>query len=617
MSPIAALRAPESKIFGPQPAHSPHALHPPIADPNHLKYELIDIIENNRFTIVFQPIIDLRTGDIHAHEALCRLQDNSAFETIESIFQTARQYHLTPLVEKACRRSAIELARRQNPRQLIAINVCPSILMTVDPEKNRPCLFEELYEVRDQVILELTEKYHIQDYDRLSEIVDFYRNAGFKIALDDLGAGFTRLKLLAKIQPSLIKVDRFLIADIHNSTQKQMLLESIVAFCRKIGTLVVAEGVENEDELRTVMKLKVDMAQGFYLRPPVPEFSECLPEVKAFIRHTRQILQAPAGKGEQGNEIGALINFVSPVEPCEIVENAIARFHGDETLTALPVTDNLRPLGILQKDKIFYKLGQPHGYALFSNKPVTKIMENVLVFDFHTPLEAVAQMVLQRNEKSVYDAVIVVKNGAYAGIVKIYQLLSGITEQKIHLALQANPLTGLPGNNLIRQEIIHRLHQNRIFAVLYVDLDNFKPFNDNFGFSRGDQVLAFLAKTLKHTMEQLDERDGFLGHVGGDDFVIICPAWQAVSISDAVVRHFDAGIAQFHDEQSMARGYYISQDRKGRPRHYPLLSVSVAVLTTENRTFTSYGHLVTIASEVKKKVKSMTGSNYYVDQRLG
>jgi diguanylate cyclase (GGDEF)-like protein len=315
------------------------------------------------------------------------------------------------------------------------------------------------------------------------------------------------------------------------------------------------------------------------------------------------------------NEIGKLMNPARPIDVSSILTSVMENFSGEEKISALPVVEGSRPVGIIQKNTMYYKLGQPHGYALFSNKPVQRIMERALVFESNTPLEEVARSVLKRSQKEVYDAVIVVKNGAYAGIVEIHQLLHGITEQKIQLAMQANPLTGLPGNNLIEEQIVRRLNQNRIFAVLYIDLDHFKPFNDNFGFFKGDQAIRFLAGLIKDAMARWDETGGFVGHVGGDDFVAVCRAGEVECLCDSIISNFDRGIRDLHDTVTIGQGYYISRSRSGQTEQFPLLSVSIAVVTSENRRFESYAHLVSVASEVKKKVKTLPGSRYYIDTR--
>lgn len=576
--------------------------------------ELMDIMENKRLTTVFQPIIELTTGDVYAHEALCRIRGETRFESIEALFHAARQKNLTSRLEYCCRENAIAAMHEKAPGALVAINVCPSVLMMKAPGGGAPYLYEELAPDKEHIILELTERFPVSCYADFFETVEFYRKNGFRVALDDLGSGFNRLRLLTRTQPDLIKIDRFLISDIDRNTKKQMLVESIISFCRKIGARVVAEGVETRAELEAVMEMKADLAQGFYLGKPHSLFQGCDPAAKSAILAFQQRKDtAPPFPG--GNEVGSLAIFMPPISPRHTVEDVIHRFHGDEKISALPVVEDRRPVGIIQKNKLFYKLGQPYGYALFSNKPVARIMDTPLVFEFHTPLESVAQKVLERNEKSVYDAVLVSKNGAYEGIVEIYQLLSGITAQKIQMAIQANPLTGLPGNHMIEREIIRRLGRNQIFAVLYLDIDNFKPFNDHFGFHQGDQVIRILADLTQTEVRRWDETGGFVGHVGGDDFVAVCRVGHVDCICRDIIRGFNQRTREFHDPETLERGYYVSMDRGGRKTRYPLVSVSIAVVSTENRRFASYGHLVSVAAEIKKKVKASAGGCYHKDQR--
>lgn len=612
-----SLSAIEPKSLQPRltPNGNPFICFQPLFSRDRLRDELLEIIENNRLVMAFQPIVDLMSGNVYAQEALCRIQGDTIFEDIESLFQTARKHNLTASLEKCCREKAIEAIQTLNPPCPVAINVCPSVLMMTDPSTRLPFLYKELEAFRTRVIIELTERFYVRDYDKLVETVEFFRRKGFKIALDDLGAGFTRLKLLSRILPNIIKIDHYLITGIHESTKKQMLLDSISTFCRKMSSLVVAEGIETEEELETVLKMKIDLAQGFYLQRPSDGLEECDPCVRSRIMRSIREMSFPVLMGVGNNEIGALINQVTPIDVSCIVSSVLNRFEGKEKASVLPVVEGSRPVGVIQKNRLYYKLGQPHGYALFSNKPVQKIMDSALLFEFGTPLEEVAHTVLKRDPSEVYDAVIVVRNGAYAGIVEIRQLLHGITEQKIQLAMQANPLTGLPGNNLIEAAVVERLHQNRIFAVLYIDLDHFKPFNDHFGFVRGDQAIRLLADVLKETVAQWDETGGFVGHVGGDDFVVVCRAGEVACLCENIIAAFHHRVRDLHDQATINRGYYITQDRDGQSRRFPLLSLSIAVVTTEHRRFESHAHLVSVASEVKKKVKSMAGSGYLVDQR--
>ncbi|MFP3999487.1 MAG: bifunctional diguanylate cyclase/phosphodiesterase [Desulfobacterales bacterium] len=574
------------------------------------EYEaLCNIISEDRIQTVFQPIFDLKTGEVYAYESLARFDASIGFANTAAVFQAARKHQLTACLESLCRQNTYSSMARLAIDRPVAINISPHLL-----QRPPSAVLNELYTVQDRIILELTERYRIRDQQKFAESIEFYRQAGFVVAIDDLGAGFAGLSMLARIQPSIVKIDRFIIDGIQHSTKKQMLLEAMVSFCRKINALVVAEGIENAEELKTILPMQVDLAQGFFLGRPEKSPGKCNPEAKKCIDQYRCQTAMSCPSASVANTIGTLMSPTLAVDDSASVKCALDMFNADKTVLTLPVVHQKKPAGILSRTDLYTKIGQQYGFSLFSQKPVASIMKPATVFEAETSLEEVTRKVLDRKSNAIYDAVIVVKNGAYVGTVQIYELLQRITEQKILLARQANPLTGLPGNNLIKAEILHRLEKKELFAVLYIDLDNFKPFNDNFGFEKGDQVLRYLGHMLQEELLRWDV-NAFVGHVGGDDFVIVCRSGQIDALCRCLITRFQYEVKQFHDEQSIVRQCYWSYDRLGRKRQYRLLTISIAVVTTEHRAFESYGHLVSVASEIKKKVKNNGGNSYQIDRR--
>jgi diguanylate cyclase (GGDEF)-like protein len=178
----------------------------------------------------------------------------------------------------------------------------------------------------------------------------------------------------------------------------------------------------------------------------------------------------------------------------------------------------------------------------------------------------------------------------------------------------ANPLTGLPGNIRIASLMDAYLFEDRPFAVVYADLDNFKAYNDAYGFARGDNVILFLRDCL---LRAADEAEGefFVGHEGGDDFVVICgeEAWEPYV--EHLMADFDAGAGAFYTEADRARGSIVATDRDGTERRFPLVTVSVAVVTTSRRGFSHHAEVIEAAAEVKKVAKKREGSSYVVDRR--
>ena len=595
----------------------PHKSQLPVKEVDELKrleYHLNSIIKNESIYPVFQPIIDLKTGQTFGYESLSRLKDRSVIDNPEELFITAKKFGQTARLEKLCRKKILLKANELKLPGNLTINICPSVLKAVDHEKGfTAALIRELSTINNQVILELTERYYIKDYSLFKETVDHYRQQGFRIAIDDLGSGFSDLKMLLSIEPYMVKIDRFLISNIHKSIKKQRLLKALVTFCHDINAIVTAECVEKKEELEILIDMEVDCAQGYYLGKPDQSVTECSEEAKEVILKFN-LKKRNSDNNQLNSSINSLIQYIEPVQDSEIIMNISERFKKDKTLTSIPVLNGQKPVGIVNKRELYYRLGQQFGFDLFSKKSIKAITESSLTFDINISIEEVSKRVINRDEKSIYDAVIITKNGAYSGIVKIHHVLERLTDQKIKLAQQANPLTGLPGNVLIKEKIESRLNKKQIFAVMYFDLDNFKPFNDNFGFELGDYVLQFLGTLLKNIITKWD-KNSFIGHVGGDDFIAVCRSQDIEKLCNLIIERFDQDIKMFHDKETWEKGYYESIDRQGNIKKFNLLSISIAVLSTKNRLYHSFGHIASIASEVKKEAKKINGSGYAVDRR--
>ncbi|GEM_PF-3612601 len=181
--------------------------------------------------------------------------------------------------------------------------------------------------------------------------------------------------------------------------------------------------------------------------------------------------------------------------------------------------------------------------------------------------------------------------------------------------LSANPLTGLPGNSVIEQRIAGLIGSGRTFAVLYADLDHFKEFNDHYGFVRGDEVIRFTAMLLAQALHETGGEDSFLGHVGGDDFVLICGHGKAAALAEAVVGRFNAAIDQYYDPKDRRAGFITVADRSGRMRRFRLMTLSVAVVTNRYRPIKHVGHFSQIAAQLKKQAKMRKRDKIAYDRR--
>lgn len=181
--------------------------------------------------------------------------------------------------------------------------------------------------------------------------------------------------------------------------------------------------------------------------------------------------------------------------------------------------------------------------------------------------------------------------------------------------LEANPLTRLPGNNAIQRELETRIAENKPLAVAYVDLDRFKAFNDHYGFQRGDEIIKRTARILLECSRSRDKGSDFVGHIGGDDFVVVTTPNYADDLCKKIISEFDTMSVTLFDEKERKQGYFLHRIRMGKAKRIPLLSVSIALVTNEKQPITHPGQVASIAAELKQIAKQSETSTYVKDRR--
>ncbi len=192
--------------------------------------------------------------------------------------------------------------------------------------------------------------------------------------------------------------------------------------------------------------------------------------------------------------------------------------------------------------------------------------------------------------------------------------IRGVLRRSKEMRAQS-PLTGLPGNIRIEDEIENRVETGQDFALLYADLDYFKAYNDHYGFTRGDQAIQFTAQLIQEEALAAGGMETFVGHVGGDDFIVVCAPDRAIEIAEHVVARFDREVPELYDAADRARGYVELENRRGEVQRFPILSISIGLATTDRRRFSHYAEAVAVATEMKAFTKATEGSSWAVDRR--
>ena len=185
----------------------------------------------------------------------------------------------------------------------------------------------------------------------------------------------------------------------------------------------------------------------------------------------------------------------------------------------------------------------------------------------------------------------------------------------LYINRRISPLTGLPGNVQIHAELKKRIANEEEFSVLYLDLDNFKAYNDVYGFLKGDNIITFTADTIYNKIHLKYSEKSFVGHVGGDDFVAIVPGTESEEICEQILDKFDKEVKKFFTQEDNEKGYIEVENRRGEMEKFPLTSLSIGVVVADKKRFSNMLEIGEIGAQVKHSAKSVPGSSYFIDRR--
>lgn len=315
------------------------------------------------------------------------------------------------------------------------------------------------------------------------------------------------------------------------------------------------------------------------------------------------------------NLIGSIRQLTKHVNPASNEDRVIEllnRFQNEPMLKCIPVIKRGRLCGLINRhrfmeDHMVGKFG--FGHSLNYYKTIDSVLEpTYLHVDERTSIEDVAKLIQSRSHEQLYDDICVTSENCYLGVVSVGELLNGIMENNLILAIGANPLSGLPGNDFIQRKIREILTTHDNYDICYIDIDFFKPYNDKYGFAKGDEVIKLVAELMIEELEtHPDSSSGFAGHIGGDDFILISRPKQSETVCQSIIKRFEDNLFRFHEPEECSLGHYQSTNRKGDKESFPLLSLSIAIINTGLRN-TTYAELSSLTSELKKKAKKTAGS---------
>lgn len=567
------------------------------------------ILKQEKIKTVFQPIISLRDGHVLGHEALSRITCETAIKDIDMLFNIAEECKRLWDLELLCRTRALEAAYKfmvPPYSKKLFLNVNPNIMRDQAFKEGFTKSFLEQYEITpSNVIFEITERNVISDMAGFRATIDHYKNQDYEIAIDDAGAGYSGLNLISDISPNFIKLDMKLIRNVDTDNLKYALVKGMVEFSKVSKVSLIAEGIESYEELNTLVNLGVQYGQGYFIQKPeelVKEISqELLMELKKInIKKnytTQNILP--------NIYISNICTTMETVSPTELVQNIYDKFKQNPDCYGLCVIENHMPVGIVTKEKLTLKLSGQYGFALYQSKAISQLMDReFLTVDARTHINKVSTLSMSRPNDKLYDFIVVTENQKYMGVITIKNLLQKTTQIEITAAKHQNPLSGLPGNLVIEQRLMQCLTNHKKYSVAYFDIDNFKAYNDVYGFENGDLVIKLLADTLKDSIS--DEE--FVGHIGGDDFVIILNHHIKEDYFKNLKNQFEKDVLAFYHQKDIQTGYITTANRRGKMEQFPLITLTYVMINNETQTFQNVMELTELLAKLKKDAKQKINS---------
>ncbi len=568
---------------------------------------LAALMRSSDLYAVFQPIVSLRDGSIYSHEALIRGPQGTSFHTPDVLLAAAAHESLNFEFENFCVTTALSGWGGLGETGRLFVNISAEVLLQVLKQCGRDSLMALISDfgvLPRMLVLEITEYERITDMDYLAEVVRDIRSAGVSLALDDFGDGRSSLRLWSQLKPEFVKIDKYFTKDISQHADKLKTIQALQQIATIFDTSLVAEGIETEEDLRVLRDLGIQYGQGYFLGRPAPLPREQIESQALDVMRDRRVAVFPElRRASNSGSLSRLAVVEAPTVGLRTTNDELAQvFLVNEKLNSVAVIDGLRPVGIINRSRFMNEYSKLYYREVWGRKPclVHANLSPRLIERNHNVDELVG-ILTSEDQRYLVDGFIVTNNGRYEGVGTGEQLVRSVTETRIEAARHANPLTFLPGNIPISQHIERLLNSGVEFVACYADLNNFKPFNDQYGYWRGDEMIRLVAKlALAHCDPQRD----FVGHVGGDDFIVLYQSTDWQMQCEKFIAEFARCALELFDESAREAGGIHAEDRYGVPRFFPLTTISVGAVKIQCGEFTSAEQVASIAARAKHDAKS-------------
>ena len=563
------------------------------------------LLDTHALSFEFQPIADIARASVLGYEALMRGPAGSPLRSPDALLRVARSVRRMPDLERqACLGAIAAFGRLGLPGKLF-LNLSAPMIEYFAQDRGREMLHGAHASglASDRLVLELTEHERVEDAIGLQTAMKVFGELGVTLALDDFGDGRSSLRLWAQLKPQIVKLDKYFVQGLLGDSSKVEVVRTVLRLADVLGTPLVAEGIEDPAELGMLRDLGCHYAQGYYIGRPAATPASALPSPVLEVLGSGKVSVLPMLERRQ--QVGP------PVEKLKVSAPAVAPhlpsgelvrlFAANPELHAIAVVDGEKPVGLVNRRDFVEKYAQPYHRELYGKRPVSQFMNaNPICAERRARLDSLINVLTSGDQRYLHDGFIVTDEGRYAGIATGESLVRAVTELRIEAARHANPLTLLPGNIPITEHITRLLDARAHFVACYFDLNNFKPYNDLYGYWRGDEMIKLAARTV---VRHCDRTQDFVGHVGGDDFVALFQSEDWAERCVRILEQFNHEARSLFDPRELEEGGFHSEDRRGFRAFFPLTTVAVGQVAVAPGEFRDPEEVASAAAAAKKIAK--------------
>ncbi|MEI8396640.1 MAG: EAL domain-containing protein [Rhodospirillaceae bacterium] len=558
------------------------------------------------FSFIFQPIVSISTGQCYGYQAQQQFNNQMHFSNLDNLYEEAQQLGcVNRLVLVIHERIFYDFSRICRKGERLFFGIDKQIQLLSEYKLQQALELMNRFGISPTSVgLELTERLLQTCSNVFKTAANTWLHQSNILVIDKFGSAGGGLMTLRDPRIKMVRLDSGVASEIVADERTRLTVATLVNHAHAFNITIIAGGVTNQGEFLACKNLGVDLAQGSFISPPLTA-DGVIP--RSYVDVTKANLH---DRRERQNDVRLLRDEMT-VFPTVSVGDPMSKvfdtFKSEKEYAFLPIIDDRQqPVGILReidlRDVIYSRYGKDllHNKAL--HRGIFDFMRPCPVCDINTDAEKILEAFSHAKNP---PGVILVDGYEYVGVLTAASLLRVINEKNITQARDESPLTRMPGNRSIEYHISTAFEDRSVcWSFVYFDLDNFKPFNDYFGFRQGDRAILMFSEVMR---DSLPCNKTFLGHIGGDDFFArlrdVSPERAEIMVA-SVLENFKHAAESLYDDESRTRGYIVGRGRDGIVKEFSLLSCSAAMVHLHaGDRLIAIDRLFTTIAKLKKEAK--------------